>query len=237
MQAYIHGGAYSRGEPLGNDFSDWVGSTNGDKNKQFVAVNFAYRLGLLGNLHSQGQIEEYGMANSALLDARLAIEWVVKHISQFGGDPKQITLAGQSAGGGMVMDQLVMYDGKNPPFQQASPSAIGRHSTFTIAELKARNDRFAQFAGCDFTASTAQGAKDQLKCLQQLPVERLIEAGDKIASDKDENGIDWPAWVPGVDGKTVTEQYTLLFRKNKFADVPLFSEFPRETCSHPEDLS
>lgn len=62
-------------------------------------------------------VAEHGSLNAGLLDQRLAIEWVNQHIAAFGGDASRITITGVSAGGGSVMNQMIMYGGEsNPPF-------------------------------------------------------------------------------------------------------------------------
>ena len=58
-----------------------------------------YRLGALGWLSGPTLQAEGGVSNAALYDQMLAIEWVAKYIHLFGGDPNQITLIGESAGG------------------------------------------------------------------------------------------------------------------------------------------
>ena len=65
-----------------------------------VAVNFNYRLGALGFLELGGLLgSSYrGSANNALLDQILALHWVLDNINTFGGDPKQVTVGGESAG-------------------------------------------------------------------------------------------------------------------------------------------
>lgn len=128
-----HGGGYQNGQSPNNDFSDWVG-----QDKKFIAVNTNYRLGLLGFFNAQGVLDEGGMANVGLLDARLGIEWVVKNIAAFGGDPNNIAISGQSGGGGMAMNQLALFDGKNPPFQKAIPRSIQRPAAYNVAELVVR---------------------------------------------------------------------------------------------------
>lgn len=58
-----------------------------------------YRLGALGWLAGPTLQQSGGVSNAGLYDQRLAIEWVAKYIHLFGGDPNQITLLGESAGG------------------------------------------------------------------------------------------------------------------------------------------
>ena len=73
-----------------------------------VAVNFNYRLGALGFLELGGVLgpDYRGSANNAMRDQLLALQWVKRNISAFGGDPARITMAGQSAGAGNLIALL-----------------------------------------------------------------------------------------------------------------------------------
>jgi carboxylesterase type B len=71
-----------------------------------MANMFSYRLGALGFLTSEELRNAGYKANNGLRDQRVAIEWVRKHIHEFGGDLDNITVAGMSAGGGRVSPRL-----------------------------------------------------------------------------------------------------------------------------------
>ena len=77
----------------------------------FISVIIQYRLGAFGFLSSE-EVKRNGHVNAGLLDQNLALRWVQDHIEKFGGDPKKVTLAGESAGAGAVMLQAMAYGGK-----------------------------------------------------------------------------------------------------------------------------
>ncbi|SDR73787.1 carboxylesterase/lipase family protein [Microterricola viridarii] len=95
---YIHGGGYVSGSPS----SPWYDGAPFNRDGVIV-VSVSYRLGF----HGFGYIEDAPM-NRGVLDWLLALEWVQDNIAAFGGDPRQVTLAGQSAGGGAVLTLLGM---------------------------------------------------------------------------------------------------------------------------------
>jgi carboxylesterase type B len=71
----------------------------------FVSIN--YRLGALG-FAAGATVQADGVANAGLLDKRFALEWVKENICKFGGDPNQVTVIGESAGGGSILLQITV---------------------------------------------------------------------------------------------------------------------------------
>ena len=69
-----------------------------------------YRLGSLGFLAGD-EVKRFGDVNVGLLDQQYAMQWVQNHIAKFGGDPRRVTIAGQSAGAGAVMHHAMAYGG------------------------------------------------------------------------------------------------------------------------------
>ncbi len=80
----------------------------------FISVVIQYRLGAFGFLSSE-DVKRHGKVNAGLLDQRFALRWVQAHIKKFGGDPKRVTIGGESAGAGAVMLQAMAYGGKQTP--------------------------------------------------------------------------------------------------------------------------
>ncbi|KAI4104941.1 MAG: hypothetical protein L6R37_002984 [Teloschistes peruensis] len=102
---YIHGGGYGAGQ-ANYDLTEIINTNN----NSFIGVTIQYRLGAFGFLSSD-EVSRYGVVNAGLRDQTFALQWVQSYISLFGGNPAQVTLAGESAGGGSVMLQAMAYGG------------------------------------------------------------------------------------------------------------------------------
>ncbi|KAK5076791.1 hypothetical protein LTR64_005729 [Lithohypha guttulata] len=126
---WIYGGGYVAGSKQQGGIYNPSGLinaslANGGQGIVYVALN--YRLGALGWLSGPSFQGQGGISNAALYDQRLGIEWVKQNIHLFGGDPNQITLIGESAGGGSIMHQITAYGGLRPvSFQRAIPQSPG----------------------------------------------------------------------------------------------------------------
>jgi para-nitrobenzyl esterase len=109
VMVWIHGGGFSGGAGQDTDPREYV------EKGGVVYVTINYRLGALGflGLPQMGQESADGPGNFGLLDQQAALRWVQANVGRFGGDPRNVTIAGQSAGGSSVCDQL------------ASPTARG----------------------------------------------------------------------------------------------------------------
>ena len=97
---WIHGGAFA----FGSGSTPWYDGTNFARNGDVVVVTINYRLGPLGYLHLADLFgdEFEGSGNLGVLDQVAALEWVRDSIAGFGGDPDDVTIFGESAGGGSV---------------------------------------------------------------------------------------------------------------------------------------
>lgn len=98
--AYIHGGSLQTGQPWYADYSG-----EGLARKGVIVVNLGYRLGVFGFLATEELAAEDpngSTGNYGLMDQIKALEWVRDNIAAFGGDPENVTLAGESAGSACV---------------------------------------------------------------------------------------------------------------------------------------
>lgn len=103
VMVWLHGGAYMSGGGSQPFYAGGRLAARGD----MVVVTVTYRLGALGYLHLPGVETEGGApANRGLLDQIAALRWIRDNIAAFGGDPGQVTVAGQSAGGGALFGLL-----------------------------------------------------------------------------------------------------------------------------------
>ena len=104
VYVWIYGGAFQTGFTAEMEFDGERIARRG-----IVVVTLAYRLNMFGFMcHPEITKENPAApANFGLLDQRTALQWVKDNISAFGGDPDNITLGGQSAGGGSVLNQIL----------------------------------------------------------------------------------------------------------------------------------
>ncbi|KAF7365125.1 Carboxylic ester hydrolase [Mycena venus] len=126
-----------------------------ESNNQVVVVIIQYRLGLFGFLSGQ-QMKDDGALNAGLLDQEFALRWVNKNIFRFGGDPDKVTIWGESAGAGSVVQHIIAHDGKTSPSSSerrspVRPSCLPNLNTTTKSLRHAVFNEVAAQAGCNGT--------------------------------------------------------------------------------------
>ncbi|KAG8629190.1 hypothetical protein KVT40_003055 [Elsinoe batatas] len=217
VMLYIHGGALQYSAAPNNDFSDWVGQS-----QDFIAVNVGYRVGALGFMAHPS----LPSANAGLLDQRLALQWIRQNIAAFGGNPTDVTIMGQSGGGYAVVGQMALYDGKNDGlFSKAVPRSIQRSPMFRVEDLADRNAQFFNLLGCT-------AGQDQLACFRNATVPDIVNAYVNLTSYRSTSGPfnnltfgNSAAFLPTVDGLTLTDTITRLFKQGKVANVATIAGF------------
>lgn len=206
---YFHGGGFEGGST--RDFAPE--NLILPSAKPLIFATFAYRLGQFGFLAGT-PVQKNGRMNAGLLDQKAALEWVQRHIRRFGGDPRRVTIWGESAGAGSTMFQLIGDGGKNANlFHQAmgdSPS-LNALPHYTDAFVENLFKQFAGFAGCG-------GSPTVMPCLRALPVNKLALAGSKILANRTSSL--YPL-APIMDGTFIRERPVEAFRNGNFARVPV----------------
>src|ERR1700675_265208 len=110
VMVWLHGGGYSAGS--GQELLSYDGE-NLSRRGDAVVVSLNHRLNVLGYLNLSQYRDKYASsANAGMLDIVAALEWVRDNIAAFGGDPKTVTIFGQSGGGGKVGTLMAMPSAK-----------------------------------------------------------------------------------------------------------------------------
>ena len=206
---WIHGGGYSGGsasEPRHK--GDFLPT------KGVVLVTINYRLGVFGFLATSdlGKEADGAAGNYGLMDMVAALEWVKENIKQFGGDPDNVTIFGESAGSFAVCTLMASPMAKGL-FHKAigeSGGAMGR-GVLQIDSLAKREKRDEEWV--------ATLGVTTLEQLRALPAATILEASRK----KTHGGFG-----PDVDGKLLTEPVADTFAVGKQAHVPLLAGWNRD---------
>ena len=185
VMIWIHGGAFSMGSGSTQSYTTGTLAQNGN----IVLVTINYRLGVLGFLNlnevTRGRIPSTG--NEGLQDQVAALRWVKENIAGFGGDPENITIFGESAGG-MSVGCLLNFPEARGLFHKAMlQSPVGEMARPLDASVKI-TEVFLKTAGL---------SADDISSLRALPVEILLRAQQETAV-KTEQGA--APVVPVADG-------------------------------------
>lgn len=139
--------------------------------KGVVAVTVNYRLGIFGFFAHPELTKEsshHASGNYGLMDQSAALKWVQQNVAAFGGDPKRVTIAGESAGSFSVSAQVA-----SPLSQNLIAGAIGESGAMFGATLAAQPREEAENVGVAF--ATEQKAKD-LATLRAMSAQAILDA-------------------------------------------------------------
>ena len=211
VMVWIHGGAFIFGEGLQAD-----DGTRGDRlaaEHGVVVVSMNYRLGPFGFLAHPELTEELGGAsgNLGLMDQRLALAWVRDNIEAFGGDPNNVTLFGESAGGLSVCAHLAAPSSRGLFSRAISQSGLCDTPLSDLAESEAIGANYATRVGC-----TTPG--EVVSCLRARSVDELMSDGlaggvlDELSNSR--------SFWPSLDGAFLTEGFAAAAAGGRLASVP-----------------
>jgi para-nitrobenzyl esterase len=196
VMVWFHGGGLVAGETNDYDGSKLAGK--GDA--VLVTVNF--RVGALGFFaHPALDGEGHDIGNYGLMDQQFALKWVQANIAKFGGDPRNVTIFGQSGGATAVMANLVSPTAAG--LFQKIINESGTHAVATpVADAEKMGEQFAAKAGCTENAAA---------CLRALSPARIITLGPP------------PVSFYIQDGKIITQPPYEAFQNGQFNHVPIMT--------------
>ena len=196
VMVFIHGGGF-RTEHYGGDL--WQSLAR----RGVVAVSIEYRTGALGFLaHADLAKEANGHSgNYGILDQIFALQWVQRNIKSFGGDPKKVTIFGESAG---AMSCHILC--ASPLAKGLFRACISQSGAF-ISPMNAINQTQAQMLGWMF--------------MNQLNKKSIEEMRQMDAKELTGNNVNFQASLPIVDGYVIPGLIYDLYQEGKYNDVPV----------------
>jgi para-nitrobenzyl esterase len=201
---WIHGGAYVGGSsnlyPL-----DYLSRT-GD----LVVVSINYRLGVLGFMAHPALPAAHG-GSLGLEDQREALRWVKRNIGAFGGDPANVTLAGESAGAASVCMQLIAAEQSRGLFQKAIVQSLACDVPLeSAAGARRTGEQVAKLLHCDDAAAAAA-------CLRSKSIHEILDVQGSVASANPR------AFTPSLGSISVPRQGAEAFSSGRFLRVPMIN--------------
>ena len=200
VMVWLHGGGYSAGS--GQELPSYDGRNLAEKG-DVVVVTLNHRLNVLGFLDLSAYGEKYAHSgNSGLLDLVAALEWVQENIANFGGDASNVTIFGQSGGGGKVSTLL------------ATPAAKGKFHKAIVqsgAMLRTMDSRWSRRIGAAVVEELGI-TPCRIDEISKVPFEDLLAAGEKVIArlkpEAEKQGFASFifGWAPTVDGSVLPRQ-------------------------------
>lgn len=209
VMVWLHGGGYSAGSSC--ELPSYDGE-NLSRTGDVVIVSINHRLNVLGFLDLSAVDEKYAKsANVGMMDVVAALEWVHNNISNFGGDPGNVTIFGQSGGGGKVA--TMMY----------TPSAKGLFHKAIMESGVA-----GKFATKEATQKIGLAILDELGLkksevdkLNDVPHDELLAAGNRVIAKGGGREFGRLGWAPSCDGEFIPLQPGDLGAEELAKDIPL----------------
>jgi para-nitrobenzyl esterase len=192
VMVWIHGGGFVIGSGSQPIYHGAPLAKRGD----VVVVTTNYRLGPLGFLHLPDLCPEIegAVGNAGIRDQIAALEWVKENIAAFGGDPENVTIFGESAGG-MSVGTLLAAPAARGLFQRAIPQSGAAHNVHTRETATEVARHFLEELGI----SPADAAK-----LREIPADKLLDTHRQTVL-KLGTSVGLLAFQPLVDGDSLPE--------------------------------
>jgi len=221
VMVWVHGGALVQGG--GRNYPGWLLVPQG-----IVFVSFNYRIGRFGFFAHPALTREAGDAphsNYGYMDQIAALRWVQANIRALGGDPDNVTIAGESAGAGSVLAMLTSPLARglfHRAIMQSAAIPTGRAGAMPLRGLAAAESTGMEFARAAGIEGNGEAA---LAALRSLPVEKLAAGTDApdvafaMYGGKPVTGL--PNAI--IDGRLLVEAPEAAMRARRQAMVPVIS--------------
>jgi para-nitrobenzyl esterase len=222
VMVWIHGGAF-----VGGSGSSPENSGNQFARQGVILITINYRLGRLGHFAFPALSDEHPeepKGSYAYMDQIAALRWVKLNIAAFGGNPKNVTIFGFSAGGVSVHSLMTIPDAKDLFHKAISESGGGRDGVLTGRPISKENADplypvSAETIGVNFARKHGIEGTDAaaLAELRALKVEEIVDGGQET------DGQGGPRIYSGpiLDGKLVVETAESAYNAGRQAKVPL----------------
>ncbi len=202
VYVWIHGGGFTIGSAVGAFGAETDGIQFAKEG--IVTVSVSYRLGRAGWFAHPALCKEGPCGNYGLMDQIAALKWVKANIASFGGDPNNVTIGGESAGGISVLELMLAPDARGL-FQRAiGESSFGRVEPQPMAVAQANAVKAAQAAGASGADAAAAAA------LRKLPLSAMPYTEPFVSRAG-----------PILDGRYVLGGVAEGFETGKAAKIPL----------------
>ena len=200
VMVWLHGGGYATGS--GQELPSYDGRNLAEKG-DVVVVTLNHRLNVLGFLDLSAYGEKYASSgNAGLLDIVTALDWVQANIANFGGDASNVTIFGQSGGGGKVSTLL------------ATPQAKGKFHKAIVQSgsmLRTMESKWSRRIGAAVVEELGI-SPSKIDEIQKMPYEKILAAGEKaiakVRTEAEKAGFASFifGWAPTVDGSILPRQ-------------------------------
>lgn len=209
---WIHGGSLTNGGSSDPRYNlSFIVEQSVKMGTPMVAASINYRLHGWGFLHSADLAAE-GSTNLGFRDQRLALHWLNENIAQFGGNPRHVTLWGESAGARSVGAQLVAYGGRNDGLFHGAVLESGSSLPGILKPATAQS--WSPYYTALLAATNCASASDSVACLRRVPTAQLSSIFNSSFAAV-------PGWGQVVDNDFFVAPGDALLKAGKFVKVPL----------------
>lgn len=215
VMVWIHGGGFTSG----SGSVPWYDGARLVRHGDVVVVTINYRLGILGWLHLGELDDEYATSgNNGLLDQIAALRWVRANIAAFGGDPDDVTVFGESAGG-MSIGTLMGTPDAAGLFHKAIPQSGAAHNTWEAEEASEVTRRVLTALDCADLEGLREAPVDRILTVQQQVAEQITR---ERATRSSAVGLGLP-FAPVIDGRVLPRPPLEAIRDGQSRDVALLT--------------